>query len=212
MLQKMQLCNSFSSSTKFSVVFLYGCIISSPMQFPRASWMKPAPHLTFGRQRNDPCVFWHSNSWPQLWIPVSHSSISGWRSHIIIIVQHTIVILRKQIYIFSGRTDLRQAVWPSTDLCSCYYQSVHSQSHSWPLSGNEMNPLCWCTALLHDSCWHPVNTRWYLRGFECRASVIINIYNLFRCSDVSTPSKWNNIHSMFREDIPSQDFSSGLSL
>lgn len=68
----------------------------------------------------------------------------------------------------------------STDLCSCYYQSVHSQSHSWPLSGNGMSPLCWCTALLHDSCWHPVNTRWYLRRFERRTSVIGNFYNLFR--------------------------------
>lgn len=101
----------------------------------------------------------------------------------------------------------------STDLCSCYYQSVHSQSHSWPLSGNGMSPLCWYTALLHDSCWHPVNTRWYLRRFECRTSVIVNFYNLFRYTNVfRAQSKWNISNSMFREDIPSQDFPSGLSL
>lgn len=76
-LQKMLLCNNWSRSSEFLVIFLYTSTISSPMQFPRASWMKPAPHLTFGRQRNDPCVFWHSNSCTQLWIPVSHSSISG---------------------------------------------------------------------------------------------------------------------------------------
>lgn len=53
----------------------------SPMQFPRASCIKPAPHLTFGKQRKEPWVFWHANSWPQLWIPVSHSSMSGKTHH-----------------------------------------------------------------------------------------------------------------------------------
>lgn len=146
------------------------------MHWPRASWMKPAPHLTFGTQRNDPCVFWQSNAWPQLWIPVWHSSISGRRDAGLIprnadFVPTNFVTFLYRTWICSGTTDLGKAVVQqsyhsrTTDLCSCYCQSVHSQSHSWLLSGNGMSPLCWYTALLPDSCWHPANTRWCLRGW-----------------------------------------------
>lgn len=31
-----------------------------------------------------------------------------------------------------------------------------------------MSPLCWCNALLPDSCWLPANTRWYLGVYESR--------------------------------------------
>ncbi len=48
----------------------------SPMQLPRASWMNPSPHCTLGRQRNEPAVFWHSSCAAQLWVPLSHSSMS----------------------------------------------------------------------------------------------------------------------------------------
>lgn len=92
-----------------------------------------------------------------------------------------IVITKFKFDILEQISDKQSSSSP-TDLCSCCYQWVHSQSRSWPLSGNGTSPLCWYTALPHDSCWHPANTRWYLRGFECRTFVIVNFYGLCRYS------------------------------
>lgn len=79
------------------------------MQLPRASWIKPTPHLTLGWQRNDPWVFWHSNSGPQLWIPVTHSSISGWRNHSTTAFEHTVNTYKNMTHIHSNRGKLRAA-------------------------------------------------------------------------------------------------------
>lgn len=118
-----------------------------PMQFPRASWIKPAPHLTLGRQRNDPWVFWHTNPGPQLWKPVSHSSISAWSNY----TEFPEYLQKlKNIHKIFKFTELRCS--NVTDPCNCCCPWVHSQSHSWPLSDNGMSPLCWYSALLPDSC------------------------------------------------------------
>lgn len=137
------------------------------MQFPRASWIKPGPHLTLGRQRNDPWVFWHRNSGPQLWIPVSHSSISGEGNHRNTGTEHSV---NKHD---SDMPLQRRAEVSLTDLCNCCCQWAHNLSHSWPLSGNGTSPLCWCSALLPGSLRLPANTRWYLGVFESRYSLIV---------------------------------------
>lgn len=49
----------------------------SPMQLPWGSWEKPGRQCCcFGRQWNEPSVFWHWNPEPQSWLRTAHSSIS----------------------------------------------------------------------------------------------------------------------------------------
>lgn len=72
------ICRTKETLRALMLQTLLWCLIVSvsPMQLPRASWMNPTPHCTLGRQRNEPAVFWHSSSAAQLWVPVSHSSMS----------------------------------------------------------------------------------------------------------------------------------------
>lgn len=56
-----------------------------------------------------------------------------------------------------------------TDLCSYCCLWAHNQSRSWPLADNGMSPLCWCSALLPDSCSLPVSIHWCLE--EGRRSI-----------------------------------------
>ncbi len=47
-----------------------------PMQLPCESWVKPVRQRCFRLHVNEPSVFWHWKPIPQLWVRITHSSMS----------------------------------------------------------------------------------------------------------------------------------------